>query len=179
MTANSDDHERTMAFAEIALGQIKALRQPATPRVYEVWYSYATGYNPVPQRDDQRNAHAQRHAERDRHRPDLRNLPVSDPPWRTHRQGRQSRHGRDRAGHVDGGCRGRQRIELQRKPRRRQPATRQYRRPRGPARDRGKPRPHRQGDGDRQQQARSAAERLASRKSTSCRKTSKSSAPKA
>ncbi len=46
MTADSDDHERTMAFAEIALGQIKALRQPATPRVYEVWYSYATGYNP-------------------------------------------------------------------------------------------------------------------------------------
>jgi len=46
MTAHSDDHERTMAFAEIALGQIKALRQPAVPRVYEVWYSYATGYNP-------------------------------------------------------------------------------------------------------------------------------------
>jgi diguanylate cyclase len=46
MTANGDDHERTLAFAEIALGQIKALRQPATPRVYEVWYSYATGYNP-------------------------------------------------------------------------------------------------------------------------------------
>ena len=35
-----------MAFAEIALGQIKALRQPATPRNYEVWYAYATGYNP-------------------------------------------------------------------------------------------------------------------------------------
>ena len=33
-----------MAFAEIALGQIKALRQPATPRNYEVWYAYATGY---------------------------------------------------------------------------------------------------------------------------------------
>ena len=47
MTANSDDHERTMAFAEIALGQIKALRQAATPRVYEIWYSYATGYNPT------------------------------------------------------------------------------------------------------------------------------------
>ncbi len=46
MTAQSDDHERTMAFAEIALGQIKALRQPATPRNYEVWYQYATGYNP-------------------------------------------------------------------------------------------------------------------------------------
>ena len=46
MTAHSDEHERTMAFAEIAIGQIKALRQPATPRVYEVWYAYATGYNP-------------------------------------------------------------------------------------------------------------------------------------
>ncbi len=46
MTASGDDHERTMAFAEIALGQIRALRQPATPRNYEVWYTYATGYNP-------------------------------------------------------------------------------------------------------------------------------------
>jgi diguanylate cyclase len=35
-----------MAFAEIALGQIKALRQPATPRNYEIWYAYATGYKP-------------------------------------------------------------------------------------------------------------------------------------
>jgi diguanylate cyclase len=32
-----------LAFAEIALGQIRALRQPAT---FEIWYSYATGYNP-------------------------------------------------------------------------------------------------------------------------------------
>lgn len=40
-----DEHERTMAFAEIALGQIKALRQSAEPRNYEVWYHYATGYN--------------------------------------------------------------------------------------------------------------------------------------
>jgi diguanylate cyclase len=47
MTADAaDEHERTMAFAEIALGQIKALRQPATPRHFEVWYTYATGYNP-------------------------------------------------------------------------------------------------------------------------------------
>jgi diguanylate cyclase len=46
MAAHSDEHERTMAFAEIALGQIKALRQPAVPRNYEVWYTYATGYNP-------------------------------------------------------------------------------------------------------------------------------------
>jgi len=46
MTGHADEHERTMAFAEIALGQIKALRQPATPRNYEVWYAYATGYHP-------------------------------------------------------------------------------------------------------------------------------------
>jgi diguanylate cyclase len=41
-----DDHERTMAFAEVALGQIKSLRQTAIPRNYEIWYVYATGYNP-------------------------------------------------------------------------------------------------------------------------------------
>jgi diguanylate cyclase len=46
MTEHADEHERTMAFAEIALGQIRALRQPATPRHFEVWYAYATGYNP-------------------------------------------------------------------------------------------------------------------------------------
>jgi diguanylate cyclase len=46
MAAHSDEHERTMAFAEIALGQIKALRQLAVPRNYEIWYTYATGYNP-------------------------------------------------------------------------------------------------------------------------------------
>ena len=51
MTGQADEHERTMAFAEIALGQIKALRQPATPRNYEVWYAYATGYQPFAQSD--------------------------------------------------------------------------------------------------------------------------------
>ena len=40
-----DDHERTMAFAEVAIGQIKSLRQTAVPRNYEIWYVYATGYN--------------------------------------------------------------------------------------------------------------------------------------
>ena len=40
-----DEHERTMAFAEVALGQIKSLRQTAIPRNYEIWYAYATGYN--------------------------------------------------------------------------------------------------------------------------------------
>ena len=41
-----EEHERTMAFAEIALGQIRSLRQSAVPRNYEIWYVYATGYNP-------------------------------------------------------------------------------------------------------------------------------------
>ena len=47
MTGHAEEHERTMAFAEIALGQIKALRQAATPRNYEIWYAYATGYHPA------------------------------------------------------------------------------------------------------------------------------------
>ncbi len=34
-----------MALAEIAIGQIRALRQGAMPRNYEIWYVYATGYN--------------------------------------------------------------------------------------------------------------------------------------
>src|SRR5690242_13747553 len=46
MIVRVDEHERTMAFADIALGQIKALRQSATPRNYEIWYAYATGYHP-------------------------------------------------------------------------------------------------------------------------------------
>jgi diguanylate cyclase len=46
MTTRSEEHERTMAFAEIALGQIKALGLAACPRNYEIWYAYATGYHP-------------------------------------------------------------------------------------------------------------------------------------
>ncbi len=40
-----NEHERSLAFAHLALDQIKALRQPAYPRNYEIWYTYATGYN--------------------------------------------------------------------------------------------------------------------------------------
>ena len=40
-----DEHERTFAFADIALGQIRALGQPASPRNFEIWYNYATGYH--------------------------------------------------------------------------------------------------------------------------------------
>ena len=47
MSGQSEEYERSLAFSEIALGQIKALRQPAYPRNYEVWYAYATGYNPT------------------------------------------------------------------------------------------------------------------------------------
>jgi diguanylate cyclase len=46
MLESGGEHERTLAFAEIALGQIKALRHASTPRNYEIWYTYATGYNP-------------------------------------------------------------------------------------------------------------------------------------
>jgi diguanylate cyclase len=41
------EYERTIGYADIALGQIKSLRQPAVPRNYEIWYTYATGYNPT------------------------------------------------------------------------------------------------------------------------------------
>ena len=47
MNSLLDEHERTMAFAEVALGQIRSLRQTAVPRNYEIWYVYATGYNPA------------------------------------------------------------------------------------------------------------------------------------
>jgi diguanylate cyclase len=41
-----DEHERTMAFGDAAITQIKSRRHTAIPRNYEVWYVYATGYNP-------------------------------------------------------------------------------------------------------------------------------------
>jgi len=41
-----DEHERTLAYAEVALGQIRSLRQTAIPRNYEIRYVYATGHNP-------------------------------------------------------------------------------------------------------------------------------------
>src|SRR5258707_997095 len=41
----TDEHERSLAFAKVAFGQIRALKQAASPRNYEIWYTYATGYN--------------------------------------------------------------------------------------------------------------------------------------
>jgi diguanylate cyclase len=46
VTKAVDEHERSMAFAEVALGQIRSLRQTAVPRNYEIWYIYAAGFNP-------------------------------------------------------------------------------------------------------------------------------------
>jgi diguanylate cyclase len=45
MDVPQDEHEKTFTFAEIALGQIRALGQAASPRNFEIWYHYATGYN--------------------------------------------------------------------------------------------------------------------------------------
>jgi diguanylate cyclase len=45
MSVQHNEREHTLAFGETAMGQIKALRQPAHPRNYEIWYSYATGHN--------------------------------------------------------------------------------------------------------------------------------------
>jgi diguanylate cyclase len=39
MAGRVDDYERTMAFAGIAFGQMKALRQPPSPRNFEIWYA--------------------------------------------------------------------------------------------------------------------------------------------
>jgi diguanylate cyclase len=47
MAGRVDDYERTMAFADIAFGQMKALRQPPSPRNFEIWYAYASGYHPA------------------------------------------------------------------------------------------------------------------------------------
>ncbi len=46
MVETHDEHERTLAFAETALNQIKALKLSAHPRNFELWYTYATGHNP-------------------------------------------------------------------------------------------------------------------------------------
>jgi diguanylate cyclase len=46
MAVPGDEHESTLALAQIALEQIRALHQPALPRNFEIWYQYATGHYP-------------------------------------------------------------------------------------------------------------------------------------
>lgn len=45
MVLDHGEFERTIAYAETALTQIKAFRIPATPPNFELWYTYATGHN--------------------------------------------------------------------------------------------------------------------------------------
>ncbi len=42
---DQDEISRTLGYADTAMGQIRALKQAATPRNFEVWYTYATGHN--------------------------------------------------------------------------------------------------------------------------------------
>jgi diguanylate cyclase len=45
MASSDADIERTTGLAEAALERIKALRHPANPHNFEVWYTYAAGIN--------------------------------------------------------------------------------------------------------------------------------------
>lgn len=40
-----NDFDRTIAFSDAAIQRLRAHRHPAYPRNYELWYTYATGYN--------------------------------------------------------------------------------------------------------------------------------------
>ena len=179
MAVPRDEHERTLAFAEIALGQIRALSQPASPRNFEIWYNYATGYNPALNRAHQPDARAKGHAQRSRSRPDLQHLHRHEPHRRTDRHGRLARARRDQASAGDDRRRRRLGDELFREPRRRlREARRRQRRRHAARRDRA-PDGGRQGDGAQQQEARSAVCRPRSRRSSSSSKISRPCAPKA
>lgn len=39
------DFDRTIAFSDAAIQRLRAHKHPAYPRNYELWYTYATGYN--------------------------------------------------------------------------------------------------------------------------------------
>lgn len=45
--SQDDDYLRTVKYGEVAMSQIKANKLPALPRNYEIWFSYAAGYNPA------------------------------------------------------------------------------------------------------------------------------------
>ncbi len=47
MNPSAREHERTIALAHIAIGQIRALRLPAEPRNYEFFFHYAGARNPA------------------------------------------------------------------------------------------------------------------------------------
>ncbi|GLK80988.1 GGDEF domain-containing protein [Methylopila turkensis] len=45
MRSGLSDFERTLTFSDAAVHRLRAHRHPAYPRNYELWYTYATGYN--------------------------------------------------------------------------------------------------------------------------------------
>ena len=121
MAGRVEDYERTMAFADIALGQIKALRHAATPRNYEIWYAYASGYHPA--LNQQVNAIISKPRARSsptlRPRADLWKASIADTADRAHRSGWQPSQRRDRSGHGDDRRRRRFGKRLLGEPRRR------------------------------------------------------------
>jgi diguanylate cyclase len=46
MATSEHDFDRAASLADAALSQLKSLRHPATPRNFELWYTYASGHNP-------------------------------------------------------------------------------------------------------------------------------------
>ena len=179
MTIPADEHERTMAFAEIALGQIRALRQPASPRHFEIWYTYATGYNPsLNQMINEMLARNGTLGEADIEQI-YETYHFAKPLHRPHRPRRLAGHGRDRAGHGDDRRRRRQRVELHRKSRQRDAEARRRRRRRRPCArsSRAWCRPPRRCSRTTRRWKRAC--RPPSRRSTSSRRISRPSAPKA
>ncbi len=45
MTTSDQDFDRAATLADTALSQIKSLRHAATPRNFELWFTYASGHN--------------------------------------------------------------------------------------------------------------------------------------
>ena len=43
--AQEDDHKRTIVYGDAALKYIRKNVLPAYPRFYELWYTYAAGFN--------------------------------------------------------------------------------------------------------------------------------------
>ena len=41
----NSDYKRTYIYGESALGNLKKNQMPAYPRNYEIWYTYAAGFN--------------------------------------------------------------------------------------------------------------------------------------
>ena len=81
---------KNLAFAEVALGQIRALGQPASPRNFEIWYHYATGYNQTLNQTINETLAKKGALERSRSRADLRHLYRRQPPGRPDRFGQHA-----------------------------------------------------------------------------------------